>query len=107
MMADHTKGPWNYFVGNANGRGLIRIEVDGTGEHIASMPRGNKSEDRARLMTAAPDLLEALKKIVREDDTGPMTYEQGSDGRYRPVGGSKGPLSEIALAAIAKAEGRS
>jgi hypothetical protein len=41
------EGDLTYFVGNANGRGLIRIEVAGTGEHIASMPRGTASEARA------------------------------------------------------------
>lgn len=40
----------NYFVGNANGRGLIRIEVEGTGEHVASMPRGKMSEAYAKEM---------------------------------------------------------
>lgn len=43
----HTPERLTYFVGNANGRGLIRIEVDGTGEHVASMPRGFASEYRA------------------------------------------------------------
>lgn len=43
----------NYSVGNANGRGLIRIEVEGTGEHIASMPRGAISEDWARRLVDA------------------------------------------------------
>ncbi len=36
-----------YFVGNANGRGLVRIEIDGSEEnagfHIASMTRGKES----------------------------------------------------------------
>lgn len=50
-------GPYDYFVGNANGRGLIRIECGNesadAGEHIASMPRGEKSERMARLLTNA------------------------------------------------------
>lgn len=40
--------PWTYFVGNANGRGLVRIETaaeaDEAGVHIASMPRGKQNE---------------------------------------------------------------
>lgn len=90
-MTDSTKGPWNYFVGNANGRGLIRIEVDGTGEHIASMPRGKKSEDRARLIAAAPELLEALQMIM--------------DARWSPSGMTE-ENADRARAAIAKAEGK-
>lgn len=66
-MSDHTKGPWDYFVGNANGRGLIRIEAshlsDDGGHHIASMPRGKESEANARLIASAPELYEALKEI--------------------------------------------
>lgn len=57
--------PWTYFVGNTNGRGLIRIEVDGTGEHIASMPRGAISEARAAFIVRAVNshaaLIEALE----------------------------------------------
>ncbi len=37
----------NVFVGNANGRGLIRLEIENTGKHIASMPRGSASEEYA------------------------------------------------------------
>jgi len=48
---NHVDGELTYFVGNANGRGLIRIEVAGTGEHVASMPRGQKSEVYAKLIT--------------------------------------------------------
>lgn len=65
----HTALPWNYFVGNANGRGLIRIEVDGShpteaGEHIASMPRGKKSERRAALIVRAVNCHEDLVKAL-------------------------------------------
>jgi hypothetical protein len=41
-------GPWDYFIGNANGKGLIRIECQG--RHIASMPRGKESEEFAKLI---------------------------------------------------------
>jgi hypothetical protein len=40
----YAAGQIDYFVGNANGQGLIRIEQHGTGKHIASMPRGASSE---------------------------------------------------------------
>ncbi len=63
-MTVHTGGPWTYFVGNANGRGLIRIEQDGTGVHVASMQRGAISQANARLIAAAPDLLFALQTVM-------------------------------------------
>lgn len=52
----HTAGPWDYFVGNANGRGLIRIEQKGTGVHIASMVRGPESEANAKFITDAMEV---------------------------------------------------
>ena len=75
--AAHTPGPWDCFVGNADGRGLIRIEQYGTGQHIASMQRGAVSEANARLIAAAPDLLEAMQACVR-------SYEEHRD--QQPTG---------------------
>ena len=63
-QAEHT--PWDYFVGNANGRGLIRIEVENTGEHIASMPRGAKSEARAAHIVHCVNTHAALAARCRE-----------------------------------------
>lgn len=68
-MAKHTEGPLTFFVGNSDGRGLIRIEssIDApiAGAHIASMPRGEKSEANAdelvRRWNAHEALVEALK----------------------------------------------
>lgn len=52
-----TAGPWAVFVGNANGRGLVRVEADLTsddaGEHICSFPRGSKGEAHAALVAEA------------------------------------------------------
>lgn len=63
----------DYFVGNANGRGLIRIEGYGTGEHIASASRGKESEahiaEIVRRYNAAPTLLaerDALRAALLE-----------------------------------------
>lgn len=90
--ATHTPGPWDYFVGNANGRGLIRVETAHdapvAGVHIASAVRGAESEANARLIAAAPDMLAALKAMVLNDT---HTYRD---------------CHRAALAAIAKAEGR-
>jgi hypothetical protein len=87
---------WDYFVGNANGRGLIRIEE--AGRHVASMPRGEQSEiDAKRLTTAVnchTNLLKALK-VARKA----MTNE-----RYgKPRIGMEDACA-VVDAAIAKAE---
>lgn len=79
----HTPGPWTYFVGNADGRGLIRIEVDrsadGAGTHIASMQRGTQSEANAAFIVRACNAhdglvaaLETAKEYIRQD-----MYESG------------------------------
>ena len=59
-----TPGPWDYFVGNANGRGLIRIEQLGTGVHIASLQRGAVSEANARLIAAAPTMSDFVALVA-------------------------------------------
>lgn len=65
VAATRTAGPWDYFVGNANGRGLIRVEAaissDDAGEHICSFPRGPKGEAHAALVS----------------ETGTVTHETG------------------------------
>jgi hypothetical protein len=74
MTQSHTPTPLakeiDIFVGNANGRGLIRIEEYGTGEHIASMPRGVKSEAQAneimRRYNAHVELVQALTNLLPE-----------------------------------------
>jgi hypothetical protein len=68
-QAQHSPLPWTYFVGNANGRGLIRIEQEGTGVHVASMPRGAVSEANAdyivRACNNAQRLADALANLAR------------------------------------------
>lgn len=54
---------WNLFIGNGDGKGLIRVEVDGTGEHVCSLPRGVKNAARGKLIAAAPTLFMVLSAI--------------------------------------------
>jgi hypothetical protein len=78
--------PWEYFVGNANGRGLIRIEArhdsDDAGAHVASLPRGAVGEACAEIITTSAnrdhlfdEMIEALRQI---DDT-PCTMVNDSE----------------------------
>lgn len=55
-------------------------------------------------------LTEALRKIISEDDTGPMVYEPRQVGPYtvsQAVGRSEGKYAAIARAAIANIKGQS
>lgn len=59
-MSEHTPGPWGLSK-------AIHVQVMAGGLHVATIPRaadGDWSEANARLIAAAPDLLEALKGLV-------------------------------------------
>lgn len=64
-MSDHVRGPWDYFIGNANGRGLIRIEAShaspDAGEIVCTMVRGKRSEANAKLIC---DAVNAMLGVV-------------------------------------------
>jgi hypothetical protein len=70
-MAEHTPGPWeirqytNYYGYSidAEGRGCI---AERWYDLPQDQPYGNEIPANARLISAAPDLLEACKKAVRE-----------------------------------------
>ena len=97
MSAAHTPGPW---VGISELRkgGIARIKPAYTdGFCIAIIPVGNLisiREANARLIAAAPDLLEALKLYVLQDNF-------ATDYGY----GVGGEAKATAEAAIAKATG--
>ena len=93
-MTKHTPGPWSVFgqaevsryiiIKSAKGRTVARIPFN---THVEVERDQITDCHDADLISAAPDLLEALKALVD-------TY-----------GSVKGPLIRAALAAIAKAEG--
>jgi hypothetical protein len=91
-MSKHTPGPWE-----VGGYGGVVIPVNRNGSIICSMHgrdstyQGDNCKDNARLIAAAPDLLEALKEFVHP---------------YQSVALTERERNEKALAAIAKAEGR-
>lgn len=101
-MSKHTATPWDYFVGNANGRGLVRIEAASesadAGSHIASMARGAVSEANAahivRCVNNFDALVEALKLIAAQD--------QGCGGRVTEAEAWRSAQS-IARAALSAA----
>lgn len=103
----HVEGDLDCFFGNADGRGLTRIEVHGTGEHVASMPRGSVSEATAleicRRWNAHTDLLAACIALSKRMPKRGECYRSG-------IGGSGAltnydPEVEDMFAAIDKATG--
>lgn len=71
--AGRTPGALDYFVGNANGRGLIRIEACSespeAGDHIASLTRTAKNEANAKHIVLCwnthEELVEALEGAAK------------------------------------------
>jgi hypothetical protein len=95
--APHTPGPWKvyqekphyYSVGTdyANDRG-----------HDCNIVRDIRCLANARIMAAAPELLIALKQLVKQLEGAQVSDNESGDNRPMPI--------PFALAAIAKAEGR-
>ena len=97
MSTQHTPGPWNVQRNVVNYRsGRTALEIRGAGDDlIATLPGCDRDAVNARLIAAAPDLLEALKKIANLD--------------YRGTNYTENILVDaiaVARAAIAKAEGQ-
>lgn len=85
QKAGHTAGPWDYDAADFT---IYSVEPYGT--IIGHSHYEPVIEANARLIAAAPDLLEALKQAEQQIDYGQI------DAAHR-----------IIIAAIAKAEGRS
>jgi hypothetical protein len=97
----HTPAPWNIFdsrnayypgIEGADGKSVI---VFGTKDEWHGVRGDNKeqAEANARLIASAPELLEALKALIKDRDDG------------YPVGADAGEMWNNARQAIAKAEG--
>jgi hypothetical protein len=90
-MAGHTPGPWvQDRYGSLVGSDSKQVVVWGLG--IAHGQRNATAEANARLIAAAPELLEALKSIVGWIE----------EGGY----GAEATIERCARAAMAKAEGK-
>jgi hypothetical protein len=110
--ATHTPGPWRVEIeGTSTGRGpvilceetysddpanrqLAELEISETNERRAEWRRSGDADEieaNARLMAAAPDLLEALRDLVE-------AFPAGDDGME--VAGSFGADAELSYARI-------
>lgn len=95
-MTQHTTGPWAYTYASYTGQDgeeIPAFEVHGAEkvcDTVESQSR-NEQEANARLIAAAPELLEALEALAEE-------------ARVNMAGGA-GHLLDEAFAVIAKAKG--
>ena len=95
-MSEHTPGPWEEFIDE---RGEVWVSgSNGWVCYIGDM-EDTTAEDHynARLIAAAPDLLEALKEIAKGEGAfslDPLTFAENTIEN----------MKEIAQAAIAKVE---
>lgn len=103
-MSKHTPGPWKAVISENNAGGWVPmrqyITIETESEIIAAYdtfsceyPDDDENAANARVMAAAPDLLEALKRCVGSL----RSVSPGGDGDHDV---------EFARAAIAKAEGQ-
>lgn len=107
-MSAHTKGPWHTGQGNGEGsifadEGRMRFENGTVLYPICTMNTGwDKTEDaaNARLVAAAPELLEALKALAATART--FRNVPKHEQEWTPLDEE---ALEAAFAAIAKAEG--
>ena len=95
MKAKHTAGPWNFYSGDHDGsQGAFIANVEET-KIIARLLHyevdGEVMIANARLISAAPDMLEALKIIIK--------YARGEYPRHQEA-----DIVGVAKEAIAKAE---
>jgi len=61
----HTEGPWEAVAGTTTGMLVIAPNEPKVRRNVAAVG-GPRREDRARLIAAAPDLLEVVKSFVAE-----------------------------------------
>ena len=89
-QATHTPGPWEI---SKNEAGELDICEAGAGNMLADLAKCKNAEANARLIAAAPDLLEALREMA--EHWPPQKPESPAFMAYIN-----------AMSAIAKAEGR-
>jgi hypothetical protein len=94
-----SRGPWEIVPPDKNGLGGWRIWSDNWG-FVADLCGGSADEANARLIAAAPELLEALKRFAEwhggahEDD---CSLDDTCDCKGKPI-------NDAVNSAIAKAE---
>lgn len=101
-MSKHTRAPWYVVATEVYGRRTVHVvaDVGGMRERVARVERGPTAEADARLIAAAPELLEALRaeEYAQRCANHPESQQSARVGRER--------ADELRAVALAKAEGR-
>jgi hypothetical protein len=103
-MRKHTPGPW---FAASEGSYKVASVTSNTGIYADTLPEAAQIAADARLIAAAPDLLEALKDIHARLTEHPA-YAELTEDEEEDIGGDTAELSylaRMARTAIAKAEG--
>jgi len=90
-MAEHTPGPWHADISENGSFTITTPEGSVISSRNSWGHRAAESNANARLISAAPDLLESLKNLISLDERCGWHSKQ----------------ADAAIAVIAKAEGRS
>lgn len=98
-QAKHTPGPWEI---SQNEAGELDICEEGAGDMLADLAKCKNAEANARLISAAPEMLDALRVTLHRAEQARHSSEQ-----LGPIAAEwlDGIITE-ARQAIAKAEGR-
>jgi hypothetical protein len=83
-MSAHTPGPWSLTLGTLfNGKTYARAVVDRDGRSVRvsamTLSGGDECDANARLIAAAPELLEALRAFCSQDASHGMTEGERRD----------------------------
>lgn len=99
-MGKHTPGPWMIQSATRN-YDNFKIEAEGWGIITNIEDNSNESESNARLIAAAPEMLEALKDLLSEFDARNEEFIDIRVGYFKDTAGIA-----YTRTIIAKAEGR-
>lgn len=107
MSATHTPGPW-YAIEYAGMWGIQSVDEYSQDNNLLDMENDDRAEANAKLIAAAPDLLEALVKLTsnKHIDLGDLIYnvkEREGEGWEGPSVKAWGEAVELAKTAIKKA----
>lgn len=110
METKHTPGPWKAVSAVASAEfdcmEIAEVAYMRVVPECGGWPQQGTPEDDASLIAAAPELLEALKSLIREHDSVFEGREDGAQDSYYNAHPGRAIAYQKARAAIAKAEGR-
>jgi hypothetical protein len=91
METKFTPGPWNFYDDSNDGK-TNRIEIVAVGKTIARIYHSVPEEDlpNARLIAAAPEMLEALREIIAVAEGKHLRPVMGIDAARRAIAKATG-----------------